>query len=200
MTKQEFITQLREKLSGLPKADIEERVIFYSEMIDDRIEDGLSEEDAVSKIGNTDEIASQIVTDIPLKKIVKEKVKSKSKLSTWQFVLLVVGSPVWVSLLIVFLAVVFSVWVCLWAVVISLWAVDVALAAGSIGSFVTVFIHISNGDTLSALFMLGAGLACAGLFIFLLFGCKVLTKVYALLTKKISIIIKKSFLKKEDER
>jgi uncharacterized membrane protein len=52
MTKQEFIDALRHKMAGLPKDDIEDRVAFYTEMIDDRVEDGLSEEQAVAEIGN----------------------------------------------------------------------------------------------------------------------------------------------------
>ena len=48
MNKQEFFEQLRKGLSGLPKDDIEERLTFYKEMIEDRIEDGLSEEDGRS--------------------------------------------------------------------------------------------------------------------------------------------------------
>ena len=73
MNKQEFLTRLRKGLSGLPQEDIEERLTFYSEMIDDRIEEGLSEEEAVAAIGSPDEIAEQIIGEIPIKKIVKEK-------------------------------------------------------------------------------------------------------------------------------
>ena len=47
MNKQEFLAQLRKGLSGLPKEDIDERLTFYSEMIDDRMEDGIPEETAV---------------------------------------------------------------------------------------------------------------------------------------------------------
>ena len=61
MNKQEFIRQLSEKLSGLPQTDIEERLAFYSEMIDDRMEDGISEEEAVLAIGDVDSIARQII-------------------------------------------------------------------------------------------------------------------------------------------
>ena len=38
MTKQEFLARLREGLRGLPEADIEERLTFYGEMLDDRME------------------------------------------------------------------------------------------------------------------------------------------------------------------
>ena len=63
MRKQEFIYQLWKKLSDLPKEEVEERLSFYAEMIDDRMEEGLSEEEAVAAIGSTDEIAGQIVDD-----------------------------------------------------------------------------------------------------------------------------------------
>ena len=52
MSKQEFLAQLRKSLSGLPQEDIEERLTFYSEMIEDHIEEGLPEEEAVSAVGS----------------------------------------------------------------------------------------------------------------------------------------------------
>lgn len=200
MNKQDFLSQLREKLNGLPQADIEERIIFYSEMIDDRVEDGALEVDAVAQMGNIDEIVSQIVSETPLSKIVKEKIKSKRGLKAGQTALLTIGSIVWVPLLIAVFAIIFSLWICLWAVVISLWAVDASLAAGSLGSFISGILFILKSDTLSGFFMIGAGLVFAGLFIFLLFGCKALTKASALFTKKIVLGIKKSFVGKEDEK
>ena len=51
MDKQEFLSKLRAKLFGLPQKELEERLSFYSEMIDDRIEEGLSEETAVKELG-----------------------------------------------------------------------------------------------------------------------------------------------------
>ena len=73
MTKLEFLEGLEKGLSGLPKNDMDERIAFYIEIIDDRIEEGLSEEDAVSKIGKIDEVISQIIADTPINKLVKEK-------------------------------------------------------------------------------------------------------------------------------
>lgn len=99
MDKQEFLSKLRAKLSGLPQKDLEERLSFYSEMIDDRIEEGLSEEDAVKELGTVDEVAGQIIADIPLSKLVKERIKPKRALNVWD-VLLAIGSPIWLSLMI----------------------------------------------------------------------------------------------------
>ena len=47
MSKSEFLTALRARLGGLPQGDVAERLDFYSELIDDRMEEGLSEEAAV---------------------------------------------------------------------------------------------------------------------------------------------------------
>ena len=63
MNKTQFILEIYEKLPFLPSDDIDERISFYIEIIDDRIEDGLSEEEAVSAVGTVDEIVSHIVAD-----------------------------------------------------------------------------------------------------------------------------------------
>jgi uncharacterized membrane protein len=125
MNKVEFINALKEKLSNIPLKEVEERISFYSEMIDDKIEDGISEEDAVNQIGSVDEVINQILKEIPLSKIVKEKRKTiKSKqLKAWEIVLLALGSPIWLSLLIAFLAILLSIYVSLWSVVILVCAI-----------------------------------------------------------------------------
>ena len=61
MTKTEFVLELTSKLSLLPWEEVEDRISFYVEMIDDRMEDGLSEEEAVAAVGSVDEIAAQII-------------------------------------------------------------------------------------------------------------------------------------------
>ena len=108
MNKQEFLAELRRGLSGLPRDDIEERLSFYGEMLDDRMEEGLTEEEAVSAAGPVDEIVRQTVADIPLAKIAKERIRPKRRLRAWETVLLVLGSPVWLSLGIAAAAAVFA--------------------------------------------------------------------------------------------
>ena len=65
MDKQEFLSKLRAKLFGLPQKELEERLSFYSEMIDDRIEEGLSEEDAVKELGTVYEGEWQVSAEDP---------------------------------------------------------------------------------------------------------------------------------------
>lgn len=196
MNKQEFLDRLRQALSGLPQEDIEERLAFYGEMIDDRVEDGLTEQEATAAIGSADEIAAQIVADTPLTKIVRERVRPKRRLRTWEIVLLVLGSPIWLSLLIAAFAMGLSVYVVIWAVVVSLWAVDAALIVSALGGVTVGVLQLSRGE--AGLALVGAGITLAGLSIFLFFGCKAATKGAAILTKKIAKWFKALLRKKED--
>ena len=197
MTKLKFLLSLHDRLSGLPQAEVEERLAFYSEMIEDRMEDGLSEEDAVAAIGAVDEIAAQIVADIPLSKLVKEKITPKKKLKGWEILLLVLGAPIWFSLLIAVFAVIASLYASLWAMIVSLWAAFASLGACAFSGIVVGIGFAFGEHGLTGIAMIGAGMVCAGLAIFLFFGCKAATTGTLVFTKKIVLWIKNGFLKKE---
>ena len=198
MNKQEFLAQLRKGLSGLPQSDIEERLVFYSEMIDDRIEDGLTEEESILQIGSVDEIISQIIKDTPLTKIAKERIKPKRRLKVWEIILLILGSPIWLSLGIAMVAVILSLYISLWSVIISLWAVLGALIGCSFGGIITGIFFACNGNLLTGIAIIGAGIVLSGLSIFAFYGCRVITKSIVLLTKKLAVWIKNCFIKKEE--
>lgn len=198
MNKQEFLIQLRKGLSGLPKNDIEERLIFYSEMIDDRIEDGIPEETAVCEIGTVDEVIAQVIEDIPLGKLIKEKLTPKKKPKAWEIVLLVFGSPIWASLLIAALAVIISVYAVIWAAVIALWAAFASFAACGLSGIAAGIVFAVNGNGLTGIAMIGGGLVSAGISVFMFFGCKAATKGILILTKKLVFSIKNRFIKKEE--
>lgn len=197
MSKNEFLDCLRQKLVGLPKKEVEERLSFYSEMIDDRIEEGLSEKEAVSDIGQVGDIVSQIVTDIPLTKIAKERIKPKRRLKAWEIILLALGSPIWLSLGISVLAVVFSLYVSLWAVVASIWAVFISVAVAAPCSVLVGIVYALMGGTLMGVIMIGGGIFCSGLAIFVYAGCKAATYGTLQLGKRIALGIKRSFIRKE---
>ena len=197
MNKTEFLLDLTEKLSPLPWEEIADRWDYYSEMIDDRTEEGLTEEEAVAEMGSVEEIAAQIVSDIPLSRLVKEKIKPKKRLAAWEVILLALGSPLWLSLLIAVFAVILSLYVVLWSVMISLWAVFAALAASALGCVAAGILFAVTGNHFAGLAAIGGGLVCAGTSIFLFFGCKAATKGGLLLAKKITLGIKRCFIGKE---
>ena len=197
MNKQEFIENLRVKLSNLPQKEVEDRIAFYSEMIDDKVEDGILEEDAVKSIGDVDDIASQIITEIPLSKIVKEKLKISRKLEPWEIALMILGAPILISILVSFLGGIFAAYVSLWAVVISLWAGFVSLCVGALYGILVGGALMIFGDTFVNFVIFSLGILAAGLAIFLYFGCKYTTKGMVYITKKLIYIIKIAFVKKE---
>lgn len=197
MNKEAFCSELRKRLSGLPQEDLEERISFYSEMIDDRVEEGLTEEEAVAEIGTVDSIVEQIMSEIPLTKLVREKVRPKRSLKAWEIVLLALGSPVWVPLVVAALAVILSVYAVIWAVVISVYAADLSLAAGAVSGLIGVFVYLKAGNPAGALFSLGTGMVCAGLAILLFFACIWITKGVLKLTGRMLLGIKTSFVGKE---
>lgn len=197
MNKNEFLSALEKELRGLPREDIEERLDFYSEMIDDKIEDGLSEEEAVAELGPAWKIAEQIVAKTPLVKIAKEKIKPKRSLKAWEIVLLALGSPIWLSIGIAVFAVIFSVYVSLWSVTVSLWAVFASFIASAVGGVAAGVVFIALGHTASGLAAVGAGAVLGGLSIFTFIGCRAITRGAVILTGKIALGIKSLFIKKE---
>lgn len=198
MTKMQFLMSLHDQLSGLPKEDVEQRLNFYSEIIEDSMEEGLSEADAVASLGSIDEIVAQIIEETPLVKIAKEKIRPKRRLKTWEIVLLVLGSPIWLSLLVAAVAVVFAVYVTAWSVIGSLWSVFGSLAAGAFAGLVAGITFTYLGHIPAGMMMLAGGMVCAGLSILMSYGCKAATKAILLLTKKFAVWMKNRWMKKEE--
>lgn len=187
---------MHDKLSGLPQGDVEERISFYIEMIEDRMEEGLSEEEAVASVGSVDEIVSQIIAEIPLAKIAKEKMKPK-RIKAWEILLLILGVPLWVPLLIAAASVAVSLYAAVWSVVVSVWAAFVSVATSAFAGVIAGIGFASGGIVLPGVALIGGGLFCAGLAVFLFFGSLAATKGMVKLTKKLILCIKKWFVKKE---
>lgn len=198
MTKIEFILSLNEKLSALPQDEVRERLNFYSEMIEDRMEEGLSEEESVLAVGSVDEIAAQIASEIPCDKNEKEKARPKRRFKAWEIVLLVLGSPIWLSLLVAAFAVILSLYAVLWSVIISLWSVFASFTVCAPSGIVAGVGFVIAGKTLSGIAVISSGIVCAGLSILSFYGCKALTRANLLLTKNIALYIKKCFTRREE--
>lgn len=200
MNKIEFILALSEKLDGLPLQEWDDRRNFYLEAIDDRMEEGLSEEEAVAALGSIDTIAAEILADIPFTHLLAKRIAPGRRLAVWEIVLLALGSPIWISLLAAALATICAAYVSLWSCVVSLWASDVALIGASLGSLVSGAALTVTGDVERGLFLMGAAAVIAGLSIFLFLACKEATKAIVRLTKKMALFIKKLFIRKENSK
>ena len=196
MNKYEFLGALRERLRGLPPGDIEKSLDYYAELIADRIEDGMSEQEAVAAMGSIDEIVSQILEDTPLPKLVKEKVRPKRALRTWEILLIVLGFPLWFPLLITFGALIISLFASIGAVIVSVFATSVALGACALALLLVSPFCFASGGALGMI-LIGAALICAGFCILTFIGAKYATAGILWLCKKGVRAVKSCFVGKE---
>ncbi len=63
MTKADFLEALRNCLRALPDADAARSLDYYIEMIDDRMDDGMTEEEAVAAVGDPADVAREILRE-----------------------------------------------------------------------------------------------------------------------------------------
>ncbi len=202
MTKIEFLDALGQKLSGLAENEINERLLFYSEMIEDRMEEGLAEEEAVAAVGDIDEIAKSIMAEsaqVRPEPDKKPESKPKRKLEGWEIALIILGIPVWVPLVIAAFVVGISLYVSVWSIIISIWACFGALAAVCPSLLVLGAVQIVKSEMITGIALIGASLIIAGLTVFAFYGCLALSKLIIRLTVSISKYIKRLFTKKEVE-
>ncbi len=176
MKKEQFLWDLRIRLSGLPYADQKKSLEYYSEIIDDQIEQGLSEEEAIRRIGTPATVAMHIMQDAAIAPPTRIK-QPKGERSGAITALIILGSPIWISLLVAFCAVaisVLAVFVSLLAVfvalAISLWAIEASLAASSVGCLLACPLVLLYGEFAFSVFMLGNAFLLAALTIFFFYG------------------------------
>lgn len=162
MNKGRFIRALSRRLRALPREERQTSLAYYTEMIQDHMEEGMSEEQAVAMLGNVDEIAAQILQSAP------DVPKAGKGRRVWMIVLLVLGSPVWLSLLIAALAVVASVFVVLWSLAASMYAVELSLAVCGPAGLVGLVVGCLKGNAQQGVLLLSTGYAALGLALVLL--------------------------------
>ena len=199
MNKSEFLSGLRERLAGLPEEDIQQSLDYYGEMIDDRVEEGLSEEEAVEAMGSVEEVAAQILAETSLPKLVRARVRrGRPLLRAWEIVLLILGSPVWLPLVIAALVIFLAIYLVIWSVILTLYAVDFSVAVSGIAGFAGAIVLAFGGRLAQGAFLLGSGLSCAGLAVLMFFGFNIITKGVLFLSKKMLLGIKSCFIRKGD--
>lgn len=168
MNQEFFLQELRRHLFALPEAERERIVEDYRGMILDRMEDGATEEEAVAELGTPAEIAGQILSEIPITTLVRERVRPKRKIAAWEIVLLILGAPLWLPLLIAAAAVALALLVALFSVVLA-----VVVAAGAAVYYGAPLFLYAEG---SPLVIAGISIGCIGLGLLLLLAAFALAK------------------------
>lgn len=180
MNKEEFINELRSRLKSLPETDVETSLDYYSEMIDDCIEGGMSEEESVKSMGTIEEIAGQILSEVQEKRSVhipKESPKKEpNKLRIWEILFLILGAPVWAPILISVLAAIFSVYVAIWSVIVVFYSGAISLGAGALCGIIGSIALAFTANSAQAMLFFGSGLLCVGLTILWFMVCNLSAK------------------------
>ena len=195
MNKNTFFETLKVRLAGIPEKELQQAIDYYDEIISDKVEDGISEQDAIESLGSIDEIVKSILSDIPIKKLVKEKFGLKRKLKTWEIVLLSLTSIIWIPLLIVFMAIILTLYICLWSGVICVGAISIGALAESLlcafGALDVILGNLGSGIVLIGFSMFFAGVAILTAIATFKFG-----KLMVIVCKKIILWIKSLFIKR----
>ncbi len=202
MNKEQFILKIREGISCLSEKDIESSLQYYSEMIDDRIEDGMSEEEAVSAMGTVEEAVAQILRDKPAAEPEQNK---GHKGAQWArrnltrdkrllLVLLVLTFPFWFTLAGSLLIITISVAASLYGASIGVFAGGTACAVKSI-ALIAVETAVAEG-----LLYFGVSLILLGASVLLFIAAHYFVKLVVLIIKKVSAFIKNKLSEKEDNQ
>ncbi len=174
MTRLEFAGLLRGELRGLDEGEIERSVQFYDELISDHMDEGMREEEAVAAVGAPAEIAGEILMDQPVTALVRRRVKRRARFRGFAAVLILLGTPVWLPILLAIVVVIVAVVLLAYALVLvvdaSLWAAVLSVAAAAV--LAVVGVSFTAGGLLNA----GAALAGAGLAVLLALGVLEATK------------------------
>ena len=195
MTKQLFLNELSAALHGLPREERYRTLRYYDELIDDRMEDGQSEEEAVSGLGEPEQVAREILGEE------EPAVSTGTGRKVWLIVLLVLGFPLRGSLLLAAAIRLLCVYICLFLPAFVLGVMALAFLAGAlIGVVGTPFliwdVGLLTGGLPAGLFQLGMSVALLGLAVLSALGFYFTGKATVKAGRAIWRWIRRSFAKK----
>ena len=190
MTRKEFLDGLRQEMRGLPMQEIEQTIHYYSEIIADRMEEGMTEEAAVAKMEPMHVIAKRVAADFK-----GVTTTPRRKLPGFLIVLLILGFPLWFPLLATGVALMVVALTLAWVMVLVLWAVCLGLFSGGMAAIITLFLGGFHTG-LPFLGQMGLGMAAMGFSIFLFYGAKGAIPLATGATLRLVSRIKKGFVRR----
>ncbi len=202
MTKIEFINTVKSELRGYPEDEIIKSLSFYTESIDDRMEDGMDEEKAVSELGDISDIIRNMKLTMPISVLAKTRIKEskeKSGNKTIWIILAIAGFPIWLPLSLAFAAVALAVYITIWALIAALFACEFAFGVSGAVCLVYSFIHMITVSWTGGTAIAGGSLFLLGLFVILLKPVINLSKALVKLTVSFVKQIKRLFIGKENK-
>jgi uncharacterized membrane protein len=189
MTRKQFLDGLKQELRGLPQREIEQTLHYYTEIIADRMEEGMTEEEAVAKMEPMHVIARRVAADF------KGAAAPRAKISGFMIAMIILGFPLWFPLLVTGAALMVVMLTLAWVMVLVLWAVCLALFSGGMAAINTLFIGGYHFGV-PVVGQIGLGMAAMGLSIFLFYGAKGAIPLATGATLRLVSRIKKGFVRR----
>lgn len=167
MSKEEFLGSLNRLLKSLGKSEREKSLSYYNEIIDDYMEDGYTEEEAVGQIGSPGQIAQEILEE--------QQTQMKTPMSRGMkgliAVLLVLGFPLWGSLVLAGFCLVLSAVLLVLSAYIVIWCIPICTGAVSVAGLILSVVSMGGAaviifqNSAAGVIQLGVGMLSAGIFI-----------------------------------
>lgn len=162
MNKQEFLAALARELEPLPREERYKTLNYYDELIDDRLEDGQEEEAVIQSLGDPKAVAEELLGEE------EQPLAPGRGLRVWVIVLLVLGFPLWGSLLVTAAVVLLCVFLCLFLPAFVLGVMALSFLAGAVlgvvgTPFLIAEVGLSAGGLGAGLFQLGLAVGMLGL-------------------------------------
>ena len=163
MTRNEWIAELRGLLErrGVPASEVADALEYYAEAIDDRVEQGFSEQQALKEIGSPAQACDAVAETVPVAKRAVAAATATRERKALVGVLLLVGAVFWVPLAFGLLGAAAGVYATIWAAVLVVWAGIGSLLACGLGAVPLACYSASCGALAEGLFS-GSGLLALG--------------------------------------
>lgn len=192
MTKSIFIENLRVLLKSINEDERNKFISYYEEIFDDYMENGFTEEEVINKIGSPESIANSILEEQDSLNIKVPSFNSKI-LNT---VLLILGFPLWGSLLLTVALIILSIYIIIFCVPFTTGVMSVSFfGAGLFGVIASLFLMF---DSLAlGIVQLGVCISLIGASILLGIITLYVSKKVMSITSKLTLKIVKSFKRKE---
>ena len=189
MTKNEFTRVLKSRINHLPKSERRKILQYYYEMISERMEDGMTEAEAIAALGDLDELFSEYAP-------VQKEPKKGVRLRAWHIIMLIIGSPLWICLVAAMLCVLLAFYIVIWALVICFYVIFAALAVSGFACAMASVLSLFYGGAPYFFILFGAGAFLSGLAMLWLIPCNLFAKAMAKITAKTAKGIFKFFFKR----
>lgn len=196
MTKSEFLKLLRQNLSKFSNDEIDDIIDFYDEIIEEKKENGMSEDEAITSLGEVKNIINNVSAELVYKR--SEEKNSKQVLRNFFIILGICASPILLPLGFTFLILFLSIFIVLISLIFAFGVAAGAVLLSTIPMAIDLF---ASGGSLSLIMIqVGICLFIVGLFTLLTISViKISHTVLNSINKTFSKLIKKKTWRKQHE-